>query len=234
MQQKDDTTLYTLFKSGKYVYNLKIKDLNNNNSNNTNTNTIKLLYFSLLKTNILTNVSYNSEDNLISFTASTVETLEDYLCRKVVTEALTIKMIDTLTQQIKYLETHNYIHYGHNIDDILVIDDTTFININVNTLLPIKDEVITFLIPFEKPYFVSPSIKQITFLPTKVSFEETYYSLASLVIYFLLGNILELDNTDIRNKTNQDKIEHILKPIFYTKLYWFLKRCLNQKKLLLI
>jgi len=222
-----ETYLYKLFKISKFVYNLYIKDSNNIKS--------KLLYFSLLKTNILTNVIYNVEDNSINFTATIVDTLENYLDTKVVTEAISIRLIDTMTRQIKYLEANNYAHYGYNIDDILVIDEIIFININPNTMLHIEhDKTILFLEPFEKPYFVSSSIKQITFLPTKVSFKEGYYSLATLVIYILLGENLELDNTDIKTKANQDKIDNILKPICYTKIYWFLKRCLNEKILLLI
>ena len=60
-----ETNLYKLFKISKFVYNLYIKDFNNNSKNNNNIKS-KLLYFSLLKTNILTNVIYNVEDNLIN------------------------------------------------------------------------------------------------------------------------------------------------------------------------
>lgn len=214
---QQDTKLYKVFKTGNYIYELQIKGNN------------KPVYFSLLKTKQLTNILYNSEENSISFTAEKVETLETYLVSQegLLSEALCIKMIDTLTQQIKCLEAHKYACYGYNIEDILVIDNNIFININPNTLLPInQDNTITFLTPFLKPEFVSPLIKQITFLPTKVSFQEGYYSLATLVIYCLLDVIL--DTNDIKN------IDTILKPIFYTKTYWFLKRCLNQNILLLI
>jgi hypothetical protein len=209
------TPLYNLVKTGNYMYNLHIKGDNR-----------KPLYLSLLKTKQLTNIFYNSEENSICFTAGKIETLDSFLETHVVTESLCIKMIDTLTQQIKCLEAHKYAHYGHNIDDILVIDDDIFININANTLLPInEDNTITFLSPFSCPYFVSPLIKQITILPTKIPSKEGYYSLATLVIYCLLNEDLDLD---------KDKLETILKPIFYTKIYWFLKHCLIQRILLLI
>ena len=213
---QQETKLYKLFKTGNYIYDLQIKGNN------------KPVYLSLLKTKQLTNIFYNPGENTISFTAEKVETLETYLDSQhgLLSEALCIKMIDTLTQQIKCLEAHKYAYYGHNIEDILVIDNNIFININPNTLLPInQDSTITFLSPFLKPEFVSPLIKQITFLPTKVPFQEGYYSLATLVIYCLLNVIVDI---------NADNIDTILKPIFYTKTYWFLKRCLTQNILLLI
>lgn len=213
---QQETKLYKLFKTGNYIYDLQIKGNN------------KPVYLSLLKTKQLTNIFYNPDENTISFTAEKVETLETYLDSQhgLLSEALCIKMIDTLTQQIKCLEAHKYAYYGHNIEDILVIDNNIFININPNTLLPInQDNTITFLSPFLKPEFVSPLIKQITFLPTKVPFQEGYYSLATLVIYCILNVIVDI---------NADNIDTILKPIFYTKTYWFLKRCLTQNILLLI
>ena len=215
------TPLYNLVKTGNYMYNLHIKGDNS-----------KPLYLSLLKTKLLTNIFYNSEENSICFTAGKIETLDSLLETQIVTESLCIKMIDTLTQQIKCLEAHKYAHYGYNIDDILVIDDDIFININANTLLPInEDKTMTFMIPFSCPYFVSPLIKQITILPTKIPFKEGYYSLATLLIYCLLNEDLDKDkDLDL----DKDKLDTILKPIFYTKIYWFLKHCLTQRILLLI
>jgi hypothetical protein len=133
-------------------------------------------------------------------------------------------MIDTLTRQIKYLETKQYAFYGHSIDDIIVINDDTFININSETLLPIKDNTISFLSPFLKTQFMSPEISNITTLPSKIHYQSSYYSLAALVIYCFL------------NKTalEEKKEDTLLKPIFYTKIYWFLKRCLHKRILLLI
>jgi hypothetical protein len=215
------TPLYNLVKTGNYMYNLHIKGDNS-----------KPLYLSLLKTKLLTNIFYNSEENSICFTAVKIETLDSLLETQIITESLCIKMIDTLTQQIKCLESHKYAHYGHNIHEILIIDDDIFININANTLLPInEDKTITFLSPFSCPYFVSPLIKQITNLPTKIPSKEGYYSLATLVIYCLLNEELELYEDKDKDK---DKLETILKPIFYTKIYWFLKHCLTQRILLLI
>jgi hypothetical protein len=205
-----ENNLYSLFKTGKYSYKLFIKGENS-----------KPLYLSLLKTNIIKGAFYNSEEKMLYFTAEKIETIDK------ISAAKCIKMIDTLTQQIKYLEQINYAFYGHNVSDILVINDDIFININANTLLPITNNSITFLYPFKKPHFLNPEISMITSLPSKIHFKSGYYSLAALIIYCLL-------NEDIQDKDNDKKEEEVLKPIFYTKIYWFLKRCLHKRILLLI
>jgi hypothetical protein len=205
-----DNNLCTLFQTGKYSYELFIKGKNSNP-----------IYWSLLKTNIIKGAFYNSQEKMLYFTAEKVSTIHKKEIK--ISEAKCIKMIDTLTRQIKYLETIQYAFYGHNVSDILVINDDIFININANTLLPITNNSITFLYPFEKPYFLNPEISTITRLPSKIHFKSGYYSLAALIIYCLL-------NEDIQG----NKEEEVLKPIFYTKIYWFLKRCLHKRILLLI
>lgn len=201
--------------TGKYSYKLSIQG-------NDKTN---LLYFSILKTDILTNSFYNSTDKSLYFTAETVTLLKK--TDLFLSEAKCIRMIDTLTRQIKYLETKQYAFYGHSIDDILVVNGDIFININANTLLPIKDNQISFLSPFIKTQFMSTEINNITTLPSKIHYQSSYYSLAALVIYCLL-------NKDLQTKVETEDLERLLKPIFYTKIYWFLKRCLHKRILLLI
>jgi hypothetical protein len=186
-----------------------------------------MLYSSILKTDILTNSFYNSTDKSLYFTAETVTTLKDLKKDLFLSEAKCIRMIDTLTRQIKYLEKVRYAFYGYNIDDIIVVNDDIFININVNTLLPIKDNQISFLTPFIKTQFMSTEISNITSLPSKIHYQSSYYSLAALVIYCLL-------NKELQPKVETKDLEHLLKPIFYTKIYWFLKRCLHKRILLLI
>jgi hypothetical protein len=209
-KQTIDNNLCSLFKTGKYSYKLFIKGENS-----------KPIYWSLLKTNIIKGAFYNSEEKMLYFTAEKVSTNVKNEIK--ISDAKCIKMIDTLTQQIKYLEQINYAFYGHNVSDILVINDDIFININANTLLPITNNSITFLYPFEKSYFLNPEISTITRLPSKIHFKSGYYSLAALIIYCLL-------NEDIQDL----KDEEVLHPIFYTKIYWFLKRCLHKRILLLI
>jgi hypothetical protein len=57
-----------------------------------------------------------------------------------------------------------------------------------------------------------------THAPKSVHFKTVYYSAAQLIIYFLLNVDRIPDDTDDNAYMN---------PIKYTKLYWFLLRCLN-------
>ena len=214
-----DNKLYSLFKTGAYSYKLFIKGEH-----------MIPVYSSLLKTNILPSAFYNSDDKMLYFSAEKIYSLASYLKKKrVITESRCIRMIDTLTRQIKYLEQIHYAYYGHSVSDILVINDDIFININSNNLLSISNNFITFLHPFEKPYFLNPEISNLTILPSKIHYNSSYYSLAALIIYSLLNKDLSDDDFNDDNDDNNP-----LKPIFYTKIFWFLKRCLYQEILLLI
>jgi hypothetical protein len=137
-----------------------------------------------------------------------------------------IKMIYNLSKQIAYLETIMMSFYGYNLDDILVINDNTFfiastkylVNINAN------DNYIYFYKPIDKPYFSSPELNELTKLPSIIHYKSSYYSLGTLVAFCLLNTNLLVS----KEKRSEKDIENILKPFFYTKIYWFLKRCLNK------
>jgi len=72
-----------------------------------------------------------------------------------------------------------------------------------------------------KHAFMSPELQHLlpsaASLPVQVHFKTIYYSAAQLFIYFLL-NVDHVPDDDDRAYLN---------PIKYTKLYWFLLRCLN-------
>lgn len=137
-------------------------------------------------------------------------------------------MIGFLSKQIKQLEEMNYCLLGFDLEDIIVIDDYIFVFVNNKYLLPFdkyeynKDRVVSLLAPIKKPYFSSPELIEIIKIPTQIHYKSSYYSLASLVIYFLLDEYMFKGN---EVKTDED-IETILRPIHCTKMYWFLKRCL--------
>ena len=84
-----------------------------------------------INTNILNNAFLDVLDDCICFTASTVEPLKDFLFKENTNTKLTniqsIKLLKTITRQIKYLEGINYTFYGFNIDEILVINETKYI-----------------------------------------------------------------------------------------------------------
>lgn len=77
-----------------------------------------------------------------------------------------------------------------------------------------------------KEAFMSPELQRLlkdnnsnnNALPLQVHFKTVYYSAAQLFIYFLLN---------VDHAPDDDADHAYLTPIKYTKLYWFLLRCLN-------
>jgi hypothetical protein len=189
--------------------------------------------------NVLKSSFFSDETKTIIFSAEKIETLKDYLLvqpNQTMSQEKCIKMIDELTKQIMYLKKLQYGFYGFDINDILVIDETTFILCSSNYLLPIErdNKHIFFYSPINYPYFLDPKLFQLTTLPSSIHFKCSYYSLGVLILFCLLNNYLLVGN-EIKS---QAEIENILYPLRNTKIYWFLKRCfetdIDKRVLLLI
>jgi len=135
-----------------------------------------------------------------------------------------LKMIDDLTKQIIYLKTINYGFYGFDIEDILKIDNT-YIFCNTQYLMSLTNDAFVFMSPIKRPYFSNPDIIELTTLPSEISHNCSYYSFGSLIVLCLLGKYLLVGN-EIKS---QEYIDNILYPLNNTKIYWFLKRCLEEK-----
>jgi hypothetical protein len=145
-----------------------------------------------------------------------------------------IKLIDDLSKQIFYLNKLGYGFYGFDIDDILTIDNT-FIFSSTKHLLPLDTHNnIIFNAPIKQPYFLNPELYNITTLPYKIDHKCFYYSLGSFVVFCLLNTYLLVAN---ELKTSKE-IDIIIQPLYNTKIYWFIKRTLdddiNKRRLLLI
>jgi hypothetical protein len=145
-------------------------------------------------------------------------------------------MIKCLTTQIEYLNKNNLAFYGFDKSDIIVINESIFLITNMKYLYNLdKERNINFYTPIPKPFFSSPEFRSLCQLPAKINYRTNYYSLGALIVYFYLDiNIqLSLEND---TKREQPTIESLLKPIYYTKIYWFLLRCLKddpEKRILL-
>jgi len=185
-----------------------------------------VLYESIIKTLPHSFSFINPEKQELHFQASQkIINLLDFLKKNRLSCEQCILLIGFLSKQIQELEKRGYTIIGFNLQDILMVDEYVFIFMNNEYLFQIHDRTpmscITMLIPFQKPYFSSPELLQVTSLPSKLHYKSCYYSLASLVVYCLLeeymfkGNEVKTDN----------EIENILKPLYSTKMYWFLKRC---------
>jgi hypothetical protein len=163
------------------------------------------------------------ENNKIHFHAQSVCVLEDYLNNNKMNVETILLFIYSISKQITSLEQKGFTFYGISLKDIIVVNNNIFLILNTNTILPIENEYITFLYPFEKPYFSNPEILVLNSLPCQISYKSVYYSLASLIIYCLFNNYILKGNDLLSNS----EIEKILFPIFCTKLYWCLKICLE-------
>ena len=213
---------YDLTQINEYTYSLKIHGHN-----------IIPLYQTII--NMLKNAYYDNETETIIFTAENIKPLKNILFNKNDNKMglnQCIKMIDELTKQISYLKTINYGFYGFDINDILVIDGI-FLFCNTQYLYPLYKDNFLFIEPISQPYFSSPEIIKLTILPTEINNKCSYYSLGVLVVFCLLNNYLLVSN----ELKTPEEIENIIKPIFNTKIYWFLKRCLEpnlEKRVLLL
>lgn len=199
-------------------------------SNHTHNN---LIFQSLLKTNIVP-FGFVISENKLYFKAESVVLLKE--CKDLSIEKVSF-LIHFLIKQIKFLESHDYTFYGFDIDDIIIINEETFGIVTTDYIISLEidkktnnnktnnNKTICFLTPFMKPYFSSPEIIRLTSLPYKLSYKSCYYSLASIAIYLFSGEYI-LKGNEIMTDS---EIDVIMRPIYNTKLYWFLKRCLHSK-----
>ena len=219
-----DNNAYKITQKGDYSYSLVSKGEYND-----------ILYSSILKTGILNEAPafLDKRTNTVLFTAETVQTLPSYLETKIntntkiktkynkMTEPECAKLISNLTSQIKYLEELNYVIYGYDLNDILVINGDTFILANSNYILPVENNMFFFYNPNIMPFFSSLELLKLTSLPASIHYKSSYYSLGVLVVFCLL-------NRQLLETMNDKMIEVILSPVYYSKIYWFIKRCLNK------
>jgi hypothetical protein len=133
-----------------------------------------------------------------------------------------IELIDDLSKQLFYIRKKGFAPYGFDITDILTIDGT-FIFCSTQYLLPLdeENEAIIFTYPINRPYFSNPEVFKLTSLPTEINHKCGYYSLGLLIVFLLLKT--KLDQIE-----QIEQIENVLVPLYNTKIYWFLKRCLDE------
>lgn len=209
-----------------------VKQMPNTNSfilsiiNYNNNDTLTNIYNSITKTKLLSSFFLNEAENevnqeTITFTAETVKPLSTFLQKGKLTNQETIKMIHDLSKQIAYLETNLLAFIGYNLEDILVINDDTFLIANTKRLLKIDPSTnyIPIYSPIEKPYFSNPELNELTKLPARLDYRSSYYSLGALILFC---------STNIYIFAELKEINEILFPINYTKLYWFLRRCFHE------
>jgi hypothetical protein len=124
-------------------------------------------------------------------------------------------LMSNLINLLLYLEEQKHTLSTISLSDIVVIDKVHFVFMNSSSVIPIVNDYIYINTPFEKSDFLSPELKQLQIIPSKIYFTSCYFSLASLIFYALF-------------KVNYTTDTKEIKKIYYSKLYFFLGRCLNQ------
>ena len=160
------------------------------------------------------------------FHASSVMRFTEFKKDNQITMKIIEQLIKNLTNQLHHLsKEYNHTFYRFNPNDIIVIDFSQFLYISLDDLMPITTDNTTnttneiiFTVPFCKDYYISPELKEITSLPSKINAKTIYYSLGSFIIdlLYILFSIKERKATI--------KTTPIPPQIKYTKLYWFLHK----------
>jgi len=195
-----------------------------------------IIFNSIIDTNLLSFAfiyKYNYKNKFqLNFHADSVVYFKEYILKKDsdLDLDLSMQLFFSLGKQIHCLEKMKYTFtgFGDDFNDIIVINNCYFFYLNANYLMPFynnnnNNNNICFLHPFEKPYFSSPEILNISSLPAFISKKSVYYSLGCLIIYFLF-DVFILKGNDIISDV---ELNNILKPIYGTKIYWTLLRCLK-------
>jgi len=145
--------------------------------------------------------------------------IEDVVLLEDVIDTFTHKkcelLMSHLVNLILYLEEQKYTLSTISISDIVVIDKIHFVFMNSTNVVSIVNDYISINAPVEKSDFLSPELKQLKSIPSKIYFTSCYYSLSTIVFYALFKLNYTTDTSE-------------LKKIYYSKLYYFLLRCLNQ------
>lgn len=166
----------------------------------------------------------------ISFYANTIKMLPDFLktANKYFLYNIAIQMVYTMNIQLSYLIDNGYSFTTFNLDDIIVLNDETFICINPLYISKLDNRKrIKIIYPFKKDAFISPELNAITYLPYLTSYKSIYYSLGLLTVYVLF-NYKDNNNENVNCKINiKPQIKDKLKSIENTKLYWCLYRVLQ-------
>lgn len=157
-------------------------------------------------------------DKDVKLKAKKVRTLEQFLSssHNVMDYNIATKFTLDLVRQIFYLEENGMTYSYLAPEDIIVINDEIFLVLSQSNIYNIIDNKIEINKPYDLSEFMSPKIKKNKVLPLKVHFTEMYYSVGLLLIYCLF-NAPYNEKTHLRNS---------LGPIYATRLYWFIDKCL--------
>jgi len=121
----------------------------------------------------------------ISFHASNVVSFSDFISKNCLSDDISydisLKIIYSLSNQLKYLISNNMCFYKFSLSKILVIDDDKFIYVSNDDLLDMDSGGnLLVMTPFNKD--LSPELNSVDYLPVSIYYKTIYWSLADIII----------------------------------------------------
>jgi hypothetical protein len=189
-----------------------------------------------MRTHILLGSSISDNYDSLSFKASSIKTYPEYMLYLRETNGSTnipyimaVRMAYFLAKQTDYLikkEDKSFCQF--NLQNIIVIDESKFAYLGYEHLFDLDDEYLVISRPFTIKNidfnidFISSEYANIREIPYNIHFKTIFYSLGRLLLYALSN-----ENSAASLVVDNQEIENWLKPIHETKLYWLIKRCLE-------
>ena len=199
-------------------YNLAIT-----HNSDKNTHTVYTYLLERLQVDQEKDANYIPEQEYsIKLNTYSVKTFENYLEQHNyrIEYDTVLKILQEYANIIQYLERLNKSVVLYGLDDLIVIDDESFVFINNENIFSHHSKNpkrIDISVPLEITKFSSPELQQQESLPFTLDYRSGLFSLASILTYCLFAETL-LDKDD-------KQVKILLEPIVNTKLYWFILRC---------
>ena len=131
---------------------------------------------------------------------------------------MALGLLRDIGRQLRVLEDHKLGFPFLSPEDITVVGDDRFAITSDAHMLPLKGGKLEILKPHRKGHFFPPEFGAIRGIPAEVSSKGVYYSLALIVAGCLSG----------RDVWRKPELTKALDAIYSTRLYWALKRCLEE------
>ena len=171
----------------------------------------------LLYKNLISSGKIKQNNNDIVLMVDNIESLDKYLKKNnnKLEYNKAEKLLKDLIIVIDSLSNYGLMFVNLDINDIIVIDESIFMFINYNNIYKVTDDnsisiedILTSSRFNNKNEFVQESI------PYSINIKTIYYNIGNLIFYCLFNKLYDNNKLSIY-------------PIYYTKLYWFLERCLE-------
>jgi hypothetical protein len=195
---------------------------------------------SLVSSRLIIGSSTDETYKTVTFKAESVKTYRQYLKdyevrtgKKSLLISDAAKMIRSLVWQLSYLlDKASSTILGYNPEEMIVINDEKFAFLGSELVanFDVVTEQAMICCPFlSKDFFFSPEIIKITEIPQYIHYKTSYFSLACLIIYSILGDD-EFYIEYLRHKESSKILEELNNhPVKNTKIYWLLSRCLVEE-----